>query len=122
MKAPKAPLSGIVESVTRKLDKEGGIVETAKLSSYLSPHRLGGLSGKGLGLEVGKVQVLDVAKTIAHKVDTGGDKPRIKTVLTIAGEGGLDRLLGKEVTLSVVQRDLPGMENPEDEEEEDGEE
>ena len=118
MTAPKTPLTGIVESVTLKLDKEGGIVSTAKLSSYLSPHRLGGFSGKGLAIESGKAKILGMAKAVAHKVDTAGERPRIKTVLTISGNGGFDRFLGKEVTLTVAQLDLLGMEGEEDEDEE----
>lgn len=118
MTAPKTPLTGIVESVTLKLDKEGGIVSTAKLSSYLSPHRLGGFSGKGMRIESGKAAILGMAKAVSHKVDTAGERPRIKTVLTISGNGGFDRFLGKEVTLSVAQLDLPGMEEEEETEEE----
>lgn len=104
-----------MESVTLKLDKEGGIVSTAKLSSYLSPHRLGGLSGKGLALESGKTKTLGMAKAVAHKVDTAGERPRIKTVITVSGNGGFDRLLGKEVGLTIAQLDLPGMEDEEEE-------
>lgn len=115
MAAPKTPLTGIVESVTLKLDKEGGIVSTAKLSSYLSPHRLGGFSGKGMCLESGKAKILGMAKAVSHKVDTGGERPRIKTVLTLTGNGGFDRFLGKEVTLTVAQLDLPGMQDEEEE-------
>jgi hypothetical protein len=106
-----------MESVTLKLDKEGGTVSTAKISSYLSPHRLGGLSGKGLSLESGKAKILGTAQAVAHKVDTAGERPRIKTVLTVSGNGGFNRFLGREIGITIAQLDLPGMQEEEEEEE-----
>ena len=120
MTAPKTALTAVLESVTLKLNKEGDIASSAKLSSLDSPGRLGALSGKGLKLDsqTGKRQMAVTAKSVTHKIDTTGERPRIKTVLTVIGDGGLEKMLGHTVDLSVLQEALPGMEEDEGEEEE----
>jgi hypothetical protein len=110
----------MIESVTLKLDKEGGIVSTMKASSLDAPGRLGALSGKGLAFnsQTGKHTVAVACKTVAHKVDTAGERPRIKTMITVIGDGGLEKILGHTVDIQVIQRELPGFEDKDGEEEE----
>lgn len=124
MTKPLSPLTAMIESVTLKLDKESGIVSTMKMSSLDAPGRLGALSGKVLSLDSQTSKRLKMAvacKAVAHKVDTAGERPRIKTVLTTVGNGGLERLLGHTVELSVLQRELPGMESKDGEQEDEDE-
>jgi hypothetical protein len=115
--APKTKLIAMVESVTCRMDKEGGLKSRLKMSSMDSPGRLASLSGKALSLnsQTDKMKMAVRCVAVANKIDTSGDQPRIKTVLTGSGDGGLEKLLGHTVVLEMLQRELPGME------EEDGE-
>jgi hypothetical protein len=118
MTAPKTKLIAMVESVTCKMDKEGGIKSKLKMSSLDSPGRLAALSGKALSLnsQTGTQKTAVRCVAVANKIDATGDHPRIKTALTCGGDAGLEKLLGHTVVLETLQGELPGME------EEDGEE
>ncbi len=116
MKKPAGPLTGALQSVTLKLDKENETIRTAKLVSYDSPRRLGGLSGKDLQLQTqgGKRGMAAKCGKVTHSVDEAGEKPRIKTVLTLTGEAGMEEIIGLSLEVQPLQRDLPGMSEEED--------
>jgi hypothetical protein len=119
MTKPLTALTAVMESATLTRDKEGALCVSAKLSSFGSPARLGGLSGKGIGLDnsAGKRQTVGSVTKVAHTVDKQGS-PRIKTILTVCGSSGLEKQLGADLTLVVIQRDLPGVGEAEDDENE----